>query len=44
MTFIKEAFANLETTKKIFDIFENVFMIIVGYLFKKAVDAAGDRK
>lgn len=39
-TFIKPEFADLTTTEKIFEIFENLFMIIVGYLFKKAVDAA----
>ena len=38
-TYVKESFAKLETTKMALDIFENLFMIIVGYLFKKAVDA-----
>lgn len=38
-TYVKESFAKLETTKMALDIFENIFMIIVGYLFKKAVDA-----
>ena len=38
-TYFKESFAKLETTKMALDIFENLFMIIVGYLFKKAVDA-----
>ena len=37
-TFLKPSFAALETTKMAFDTFENLFMIIVGYLFKKAVD------
>ena len=43
-TYLNPEFAQLTTTEKLFDIFENVFMIIVGYLFKKAVDAAGDGK
>ena len=38
-TYFKESFAKLETTKMALDIFENLFMIIVGYLFKKAVDS-----
>ena len=38
-TYVKESFAKLETTKMALDIFENLFMIIVGYLFKKAVDS-----
>ena len=42
-TFVKESFAKLETTKQILDIFENLFMIIVGYLFKQAVDATGGK-
>lgn len=37
-TYLNPAFAALETTKMAFDTFENLFMIIVGYLFKKAVD------
>ena len=37
-TYLKPSFAALETTKMAFDTFENLFMIIVGYLFKKAVD------
>ena len=39
-TYFKEPFAKLETTKAAIDLFENLFMIITGYLFKKAVDAA----
>lgn len=39
-TYLKESFALLETTKTALDLFENLFMIIVGYLFKKAVDVA----
>ena len=39
-TYFKESFAQLETTKAAIDLFENLFMIITGYLFKKAVDNA----
>ena len=39
-TYLKESFATLETTKLALDMFENLFMIITGYLFKKAVDSA----
>ena len=41
-TFLKPEFAALSTTEKAFEIFENLFMIIVGYLFKKAVDSASN--
>ena len=37
-TYLKDSFAMLETTKMALDIFENIFMIIAGYLFKKAND------
>ena len=40
-TYLKEEFAKLETTKVALDLFENLFMIIVGYLFKKAVGNNG---
>ena len=39
-TYLKESFAALETTKVALDLFENLFMIITGYLFKKAADSA----
>jgi len=39
-TYLKDSFAQLETTKEALGLFENLFMIITGYLFKKAVDAA----
>lgn len=39
-TYLKEEFATLETTKAALDLFENLFMIITGYLFKKAADAS----
>ena len=38
-TFIKPEFAELATTEKFLEILENLFMIIVGYLFKKATDS-----
>ena len=38
-TYLKESFAGLESTKAALDLFENLFMIVVGYLFKKAADA-----
>lgn len=38
-TYLKEPFAALDTTKEAMGLFENLFMIITGYLFKKAVDA-----
>ena len=41
-TFLKKEFAALETTKTALDLFENLFMIIVGYLFKKAVNGNGN--
>ena len=41
-TYIKESFASLETTQSALDIYENLFMIIVGYLFKKAADATSN--
>ena len=43
-TFINPAFAELSTTLKVFEIIKDILLIIVGYLFKKAVDGAASNK